>query len=44
MFSGSLDYVDDRVYLDRNPRAFKLMIDYLRDGKEITEFNNEQEK
>ena len=46
MFSGgqALNLVDGRVYLDRNPKIFKLMIDFFRDGKEITDFKNDQEK
>ena len=44
MFSGTLTYIDGRVYLGRNPKIFSLMLDFLRDGKDITYFSNEQEK
>ena len=46
MFSGehALSYTDGRVFLDRNPKYFKLILDFLRDGKKITDFESEQEK
>ena len=40
MFSGKheLNYIDGYVYLDRNPKIFKLMLDFLRNYKQITDF------
>ena len=47
MFSGTQTYKtynDGHVFLGRYQKEFSLMIDYLRDGKDITYFNNELDK
>lgn len=39
MFSGrhALKKVDDRIFVDRNPLAFTLMIDFIRNCGQLTE-------
>ena len=42
--SHALIYTDDRVFLNRNPKIFRLLLDFLRDGHHVTYFKNEHEK
>ena len=39
MFSGrhELEYVDGKIFVDRNPIMFEYLIDYLRNGCKLVE-------
>jgi hypothetical protein len=39
MFSGrhAMQKLDDKIFIDRNPLAFNLMIDFIRNSGQLNE-------